>query len=152
MPKKLFYTNGAARAEITELETQVSGLQESATVAETENTRLTTENTRLAGEVVSLTTERDEAVAAMDETEKALTKANADLATANAALNTANGKLSTFDADVEKAASARFAGLGGDPLPSAAQDDNGKQALAGLTGLERATAAHKAAAAAKKGK
>lgn len=150
MPKKSFYLNGAAIAEITELEGQLS--EANGTISTRD-----AEITRLSGELETMTNERNEAVEALEKVEpdkeaigKELETAKADLGTTQAALKTANDKLATFDADVEKAAQARFAGLGGDPLPSSQQDDNGKQALAGITGLERATAAHKAAAAAKK--
>ncbi len=149
---KMFYTNSSAKAEITELEARISTLEAAALADSATITRITGELTVANDALSAMTTERDEAAAAITEAEATSSKATSDLATANAALNTANGKISTFDADVETAAAARFAGLGGDPLAAAGQDEKGKEALAGLTGLERATAAHKAAAAAKKGK
>lgn len=150
MPKKSFYLNGAAIAEITELEGQLSDANGTISTRDAEITRLT-------GELETMTTERNEAVEALEKVEPdkleiqgRLDKATSDLGAANSALQTANEKLATFDAEVEKAASARFAGLGGNPLPESGMDDKGKQEISGLTGLAKATAIHKAQAAARK--
>lgn len=69
--------------------------------------------------------------------EKSLVKANADLAAANA-------KLATFDADVANAAQAKFASLGGSPLPTSSADETSKpSANSNLTGYARVAAAFK---------
>jgi septal ring factor EnvC (AmiA/AmiB activator) len=135
---KLFYTNASAKEEIGKLESQIANLDADATASakeiETLKADLATANESLA----VMTTERDEAVAAMEAAEKTA-------ADATDSEKAANDKLATFDAEVEKAASARFAGLGGDPIPESGKDDNhGKPDISGLTGLAKATAIHKA--------
>jgi TolA-binding protein len=152
MPKKSFYLNGAAIAEITELEGQLSEANGTISTRDAEITRLTSE-------LETMTNERNEAVTALEKVEpdkeaalKELETVKTELGTTQAALKTSNDKLATFDADVEKAAAARFAGLGGDPLPGSGKDEKGNAEIVGLTGLERATAIHKQQAADKKKK
>jgi septal ring factor EnvC (AmiA/AmiB activator) len=132
---KLFYTNASAKEEIGKLESQIANLESDATASakeiETLKADLATANESLA----AMTTERDEAVAAMEAAEKTA-------ADATASEKAANDKLATFDAKVEKAAAARFAGLGGDPIPESGKDDShGKTDISGLTGLAKVTAA-----------
>ena len=133
---KLFYTNASAKEEIGKLESQIADLESDATAStkeiETLKADLATANESLA----AMTTERDEAVAAMEAAEKTA-------ADATASEKVANDKLATFDAEVEKAASARFAGLGGDPIPESGKDDshNEKPDISGLTGFAKVVAA-----------
>lgn len=141
MPKKSFYLNGAAIAEITELEGQLSTANGTISTRDAEITRLT-------GELETMTNERNEACEALEKVDPdkvalqgSLDQATADLGIANTALATANGKLATFDAEVEKAAAARFAGLGGDPLPASGKDEKGKAEITGLTGFAKVSAA-----------
>lgn len=136
---KLFYTNASAKEEIGKLETENSDLKSTVQAHEATIKDRDEKITKLESDLSAMTTERDEAAKALEDSE-------ASLVTANTALATANSKLATFDADVEKAAAARFAGLGGNPLPESGKDDNGKPDIAGLTGLAKATAIHKAQA------
>lgn len=144
MPKSFFYTSDKAKAEIIELEAAavVSAAEIATLTADlaTANADLVTANATIAGHAAELET----AATAVTEAETALTKANADLAAANV-------KLGTFDADVENAAAARFAGLGGDPLPSASADaTQSKAEITGLSGIERSIAIHKQQAESRK--
>jgi len=132
---KLFYTNASAKEEIGKLESQIANLDADATASakeiETLKADLATANESLA----AMTTERDEAVAAMEAAEKTA-------ADATASEKAANDKLATFDTEVEKAASARFAGLGGDPIPESGKDDSHeKPDTSNLTGFAKVSAA-----------
>jgi chromosome segregation ATPase len=140
---KLFYTNASAKEEIGKLEGQIATLQGDLSARDAEIVTLKEQLQTAQTDLEAMTTERDEAATALETSEASLT-------TANTALEVANGKLATFDADVETAAAARFAGLGGNPLPESGKDDEGKQEIAGLTGLAKATAIHKAQAESRK--
>jgi chromosome segregation ATPase len=114
---KLFYTNASAKEEIGKLESQIANLESDATAAATEIETLKGDLATANESLATMTTERDEAVAAMEAAEKTA-------ADATASAKAANDKLATFDAEVEKAAAARFAGLGGDPIPQSGKDDS----------------------------
>jgi len=131
---KLFYTNASAKEEIGKLETENSDLKSTVQAHEATIKDRDDKITKLESDISAMTTERDEAAKALEESE-------ASLVTANTALTTANSKLATFDADVEKAAAARFAGLGGNPLPESSKDEKGKSEISGLTGFARVAAA-----------
>jgi len=115
MPK-LFYTNSSAKEEIGNLETRISALETDGATAAADISRLSEELKTANESVASLTTERDEAIAAFEQSEKTATKATSDLATATA-------KLATFDTEVETAAQAKFASLGGPPISGASKDE-----------------------------
>lgn len=113
---KLFYTNASAKEEIGKLETENSDLKSTVQTHEATIKDRDEKITKLESDLSAMTTERDEAAKALEDSE-------ASLVTANTALTTANEKLATFDAEVEKAASARFAGLGGNPLPESGKEN-----------------------------
>lgn len=131
---KLFYTNASAKEEIGKLETENSDLKSTVQTHEATIKDRDEKITKLESDLSAMTTERDEAVSAFDESEKKLSYANDYIVKAD-------GKLATFDADLEKAAAARFAGLGGDPLPESSKDEKGKSESSGLTGFARVAAA-----------
>jgi len=125
-------------------------------------TTLSAANEKLTADLTAALKSATDAESRAKSAEDALVKANDDLTTANASLADAkaanekltaeNATLSAAEKDVEKRASARLAamqaGLGiSPPLPvGASTSAPGKQdPLAGLTGLARATAAHKLA-------
>jgi hypothetical protein len=139
---KMFYSNASAKEEIGKLETQVSELKTALETSEATNKDQAEKITKLESDLVAMTTERDEAAKAVEESES-------KIITLETTVKESGDKLATFDADVEKAAAARFAGLGGNPLPESGKDDNGKPDIAGLTGLAKATAIHKAQASKK---
>ncbi len=124
---KLFYTNASAKEEIGKLETENSDLKSTVQAHEATIKDRDDKITKLESDISAMTTERDEAAKALEDSE--------------ASLVTANSKLATFDADVEKAAAARFAGLGGNPLPESSKDEKGKSEISGLTGFARVAAA-----------
>lgn len=109
MPKSLFYSNASAKAEILELEGKIATLETGDATTQLEITRLTAELGTVSGSLATMTTERDEAVTAYEQASKAGDKATADLAIANE-------KLAKFPSDVEAAAQAKFASLGGSPI------------------------------------
>jgi len=78
-----------------------------------------------------ITINHDNLRAALEAAEKA----------AKAELATANTKLATFDTEVENAAQAKFASLGGPPIPSSGKDETQSKAdITGLTGVDRVSA------------
>jgi chromosome segregation ATPase len=96
--------------------------------------------------VTDLTAERDDLTGKLEASETKVT----ELEGSKADLETKNTELESKEADVEKRASARFAQmqaeLGGSPLETKPEGPEGKNPTEGLTGLEKAIAAHKAAA------
>jgi DNA repair exonuclease SbcCD ATPase subunit len=115
-------------------------------VAEARQEAQDAEKARLDAEIERLEDEILTAKAVIQKAERLAREAaelEANLAEINAQLETKNAKLATFDAEVEKAAAARFAGLGGDPLP---ESGGSNTEFSGLTGLARAQAVHKAQA------
>ena len=133
---KMFYTNASAKEEIGKLETENSELKNTIAIHESTIKDRDEKITQLESDLAAITTERDEAANAVEESEK-------KIITLETTVKESGDKLATFDADVEKAAAARFAGLGGNPLPESGKDDNEKPDIAGLTGLAKATAIHK---------
>lgn len=113
---KLFYTNASAKEEIGKLETENSDLKSTVQTHEATIKDRDEKITKLESDLSAMTTERGDAAKALEDSE-------ASLVTANTALTTANSKLATFDADVETAAAARFAGLGGNPLPESGKEN-----------------------------
>jgi len=113
---KLFYTNSSAKEEIGNLETRISALEADATASATDIARLTEELKTANESVAALTTERDEAISAFEASEKQAKESSEALATANI-------KLATFDTEVENAAQAKFASLGGSPIPSSGKEN-----------------------------
>lgn len=113
---KLFYTNSSAKEEIGNLETRISALEADATASAADITRLTEELKTANESVATLTTERDEATKAFEASE-AQAKESAEKLTA------AETKLATFPTEVENAAQAKFASLGGSPLPSSTKEN-----------------------------
>lgn len=129
--------NKADQERIAALKTQVAEAEARIDAQDAEKIRLQAEIERVGDELLT-------AKAAIQKAERLTREAaesEAKLAAVQAELSTVNSKLATFDAAVESAAAARFAGLGGDPLPASGGDTS---ELSGLTGLARATAAHKA--------
>lgn len=140
---KLFYTNASAKEEIGKLEGQIAALEKDATANADEIASLKDQLQTAQSDLAAMTKERDEAVAAFEASEKVA-------ADAKASEEKANLKLATFDDEVEKSAAARFAGLGGNPVSESGNSQESKPEISGLTGLAKATALHKAQAAAKK--
>lgn len=113
---KLFYTNSSAKEEIGNLESRISTLEADAAASAADITRLTEELKTASETLATVTTERDEAIKAFEASEKQAKESDEALVTANA-------KLATFDTEVENAAQAKFASLGGDPIPASGKEN-----------------------------
>ena len=119
--------SAADQKRIAELTAQLAESEAREEAQEAEITRLKAEIEQVADETLTIR-------AAIQKNQRLAKEAETQLA-ANAE------KLATFDAEVEKAAAARFAGLGGDPLP---ESGGSNTEFSGLTGLAKAQAIHKA--------
>jgi chromosome segregation ATPase len=130
MPKKSFYLTGAAVAEITGLETELSEM----------NARHSEIHATMTSSIESLTSELSAAAIAIE-------SLDSQVESLTAAKDLAESRISDFDSKVELAVSSRFASLGGNPVQSSNMDESQsskQKAGSGLSGLALATAIHKA--------
>jgi hypothetical protein len=118
------------RAQVAELEAEKEALEDA---REQKEIRQKAEIEAIQDETLTMLAARDKASRLLAERTKEAESLKAELAAKN-------GKLATFEGAVETAVQAKFAELGGEPIPEAGS--RGDVASTGLTGLALATAAH----------